>query len=155
MATGLAVALAGLLLRRRVPAEPRSEPSAPGGAARARPPQPGRAGRRAQGPPAERTLPTRLAARDGWWSEGVEPVWGPASGLEADDAAFSKEPASEPELIGEVEATRVPEATRSADEDEPAPERDPGSDAVEPSDDPAAPSDVEAPEEAPPERRGS
>jgi hypothetical protein len=177
MATGLVVALAGLLLRRRVPSERRPDEAAPAAVAPDRPAPPGRAGRGVETPPRERTLPTRLAARDGWWSEGAAadadasdtsdaldgsdasdaldgsdasdaldgsdgsdvapgpetrtwpapsdrpaPIWGPASGPTDEDAASSKTPAREPELIGEGDAPCDPDAKEAPDEE--PPERD-------------------------------
>ena len=87
MATGLAVALAGLLLRRRVPPERRPDAPAPVAATRHRTPTPDGAGRGAASPPSERTLPTRLAARDGWWGEGVAAESAASDASDASDAA--------------------------------------------------------------------
>jgi hypothetical protein len=87
MALGLAVAVAGLLLRRRVPAGDVTGDAAgeaSGEAASARDAAPGRRrspGAAPYGTPPGRTLPTRLAGRDGWWSEEApEPVDDAAAG---------------------------------------------------------------------------
>jgi hypothetical protein len=112
MALGLVVAVVGLVLRRRVPAG--EEDGAATGAVPL--PSGGRASPSAatvEAPPG-RTLPTRLAGRDGWWSDETPPeeAEGGAS-RGADGTGMDETDADEADVdeAGEAAAEEAPPAT--------------------------------------------